>query len=207
MTNTFFTSDLHISHKLVSGIRGFGEPVDAAEREWDTVHTDQHDATLARNWDAVVQPEDTVYILGDLSINSGPQVAEWISQRPGTKHLISGNHDRSHTAIFRKYAADKIAEWSPLFESIQDEAYLTIGGKLVTLSHFPSFEWGDGPGRPTFRYQQFRPWVIPGETVILHGHTHGAETAHGREFHVGVDAHNLSPVPLSTIEAWIATLD
>lgn len=204
---TWFSSDFHISHKLVAGLRGFWRVDQDGVKVPDT---ELHDLTLADNWDAVVQPEDTVYLLGDMSINSGPQVIEWIKDRPGTKRLISGNHDRSHTAIFHKQAKAKIAEWSPYFESILDEDTIKIAGRKVTLSHFPSWEWGDGARAAAdgyvSRYEQFRPWVHAGKTIILHGHTHDIETAHGREYHVGLDAHNLQLVPESTIVEWLATV-
>lgn len=201
---TWFTSDLHIGHKLVSGLRGFWLPGQNGEPA--VPDTDEHDRVLAERWDACVAPDDMVWILGDLSINSGPQVIEWVSKRPGIKNLVSGNHDKSHTAIFRKLAQGKMDEWSMLFESIQDETEIEIDGHPVTLSHFPSWDWGDGPGRGEARYEKFRPWVKD-ETIILHGHTHGTEKGHGREYHVGVDAHEFFPVPESTIIEWIETLD
>ena len=209
---TFFTSDLHIGHKLVSGIRGFGWPKTARLREWDYVEIGLHDATIANNWDSVIGEDDEVWILGDLSINSGPHVAEWIEKRPGRKHLVSGNHDKSHTALFPKYAEAKVAEWAPYFESIQDEATLEIGGKIVTLSHFPYWSWGDGPDTRGDREPGFRPRypkVRPPEgkkTILLHGHTHGLERAHERSLHIGLDAWGLQLVPMSTVEGFLEML-
>ena len=172
-----------------------------------------HDMTLAENWDAVVKPEDTVWILGDLSINSGKHVAPWIAERPGTKHLVSGNHDKTHTGIYTKgKSAPVFEEWSKVFASIQNEATITLAGRTVTLSHFPFWSWGDGPtaggGNPNFkpRYEEHRPTEEP-DTILLHGHTHSKETAHERSFHVGLDAHGLQLVPEAVILEWITTLD
>jgi calcineurin-like phosphoesterase family protein len=42
---------------------------------------------------------------------------------------------------------------------------------------------------------------------LVHGHTH--DTDHGpreRTFHVGIDAHDFTPVPMSTISAWLTRL-
>jgi len=207
---TYFSSDFHIGHKLVSGLREFWTYDQDGAKVPDT---EAHDRTLAENWDAVVQPEDTVWILGDMSINSGAQVTEWLSQRPGTKHLVSGNHDRTHTAIFPKYYKNKIAQWTPFFASIQDEAVIEIAGQEVVLSHFPYWSWGDGPevresAGPGFqaRYEKFRPWE--GEkTILVHGHTHSHERDHERSYHVGLDAHELQLVPEQTIIDWVQTLD
>ena len=95
-----------------------------------------HDMTLAENWDAVVKPEDTVWILGDLSINSGKHVAPWIAERPGTKHLVSGNHDKTHTGIYTKgKSAPVFEEWSKVFASIQNEATITLGERTEQFAH------------------------------------------------------------------------
>ncbi|MGL4998008.1 MAG: metallophosphoesterase family protein [Cetobacterium sp.] len=206
----WFTSDPHISHKLVAGLRGFWR------LDQDDVHmpnTQAHDDTLALHWDAVVAPEDTVWVLGDMSINSGKQVAPWIAERPGTKHLVSGNHDKTHTGIFSPgKSARVLAEWSEVFESIQNETVIELGGKKVTLSHFPFWSWGDGPevrnNNPNFqpRYEKFRPAERP-DTILLHGHTHSKERDHERSYHVGLDAHGLELVSEQTILDWLETLD
>jgi calcineurin-like phosphoesterase family protein len=206
--NIWLTSDLHLSHKLVSGLRGFWMNDQDGVRVPDTF---AHDVTLAENWDAVVQPDDLVYVLGDLSINSGLQVDEWFKDRPGRKRLISGNHDKSHTAIFKPAKSGPVIErWSSIFESILDEDVIEIAGRKVTLSHFPSWEWGDGERARqdgyVSRYEKIRPWMKD-DTILLHGHTHDVERDHGREYHVGLDGHGLQLVPLQTIEDWVKTLD
>lgn len=195
---TWFTSDLHIGHRLVSGLRGFhlenGDP-----------DTGAHDHALATVWDNTVHENDTVWVLGDLSINSGPQVAEWFAWRPGHVHLVSGNHDKSHSLAGHNRSAAKRQEWAPLFKSIQDEAEIEIEGRKVTLSHFPYLSWGDGPGRGPARYEKWRPWEGE-DTILLHGHTHGTEQVHGRSMHVGLDAHGLQLVPLKEVETWVQSL-
>lgn len=199
---------MHWSHRLVSALRGFGYR-DEATRKVVWADTDAHDKAIKDAWYKVVQPEDEVWILGDMSINSGPQVVEIMSQLPGTKHLISGNHDKTNTRIYPpKVHQPKIEEWSHVFASIRDEAQVEIGGHPVTLSHFPSASFGDGDIRePGFkpRYMDIRPEVT-GRSILLHGHTHGKEVDHGREYHVGLDAHGLQLVPEQTIIDWIETL-
>jgi calcineurin-like phosphoesterase family protein len=92
----FFTSDLHIGHRLVAGARlaGSYEHVDRdAVTEADIA---EHNLILAEGWDELVGPDDIVWVLGDLS--GGTKAAQekaltWIGDRPGAKHLIVGNHD------------------------------------------------------------------------------------------------------------------
>lgn len=84
MSNVFYTSDLHIGHRRVSELRGYGS-------------TDQHDGVLGWKWDSDVRPDDTVWILGDISINGGQHALDWIAERPGHKVLVAGNHDPAQT--------------------------------------------------------------------------------------------------------------
>ena len=56
-----------------------------------------HAATIAREWRAVVRPEDLVLIPGDVSMARNhrdvqPDLA-WLEGLPGTKVLAAGNHD------------------------------------------------------------------------------------------------------------------
>lgn len=209
MGKIWFTSDLHLSHKLVTRLRHFTHYDQDGMAAPDT---QTHDDVLAANWDAVIKPEDTVYVLGDMSINSGDHVLEWVAKRPGTIHLISGNHDKTHKGIFQKKALTKIERWKDSFASIQDELVIEIAGRKVTLSHFPYWSWGDGPRAgaddPNFkpRYENQRPKETP-TSILIHGHTHTKDRAHGRQFHVGVDAWDLKPVPYKVVEDWVRTLD
>ena len=86
MSRVFFTSDLHLEHAKVAAMRGFST-------------TDAHDAELAYRWDATVRPEDDVWVTGDLCVGGSAatkRALEWVSQRPGVKHLVPGNHCRVH---------------------------------------------------------------------------------------------------------------
>ena len=188
----FYTSDWHLGHLKVSQLRGFATPA-------------EHDAQLVENCLAVVQPGDTIRFLGDMSINSGNHVMEVLSYLPTRNELFSGNHDKTHTEIFRHVAAQKIALWHHVFDVILDEAVVEIAGRPVTLSHFPYFSWGDGPTRGPARFTHLRPWESE-TSILLHGHTHGPEIEHGRSFHVGVDAHNLQLVPEERIAEWVRSL-
>lgn len=62
-------------------------------RPFDTV--DEMDVTLIQNWNDLVGPDDTVYFLGDLTLN-GKLHAEILALLNGNKMLIQGNHDPWH---------------------------------------------------------------------------------------------------------------
>jgi calcineurin-like phosphoesterase family protein len=202
MPEVFYTSDLHVGHKLVSAIRGFhdGEagtsPEDPRAVIADPV---RHDHVLAARWDATVKKDDIVYVLGDVSINGSQYALDWVAERPGRKHLIAGNHDPVHP-MHSKYL-NALPKWLMVFDSVQPFLRRKIAGHEVLLSHFPYFTWGDGPGRPDARYEQYR---LPDLGVpLLHGHTHGPEIEHDHSYHVGLDAHDMRLVPQSTILEWL----
>lgn len=182
----WYTSDLHIGHRLVAGLRGFGDDTAA------------HDAELARRWDFLVQPGDIVKVLGDLCVGRGrPQDAalEWIAQRPGIKDLVLGNHDAGHPMHSEAHRAQ--AGYLDVFRSAQQTAVHKIAGHRVWMSHFPFA--ADHVADP--RYVEWRPPNI-GQWLI-HGHTHSSVKVVGRQIHVGLDAHGLAPVPRRWVEGVI----
>ncbi|HEU5223031.1 MAG TPA: metallophosphoesterase [Candidatus Lumbricidophila sp.] len=193
MPATKFISDLHFGHEKVAAIRGFD-------------NTDSHDMAIVRAWERQVNPEDTVWVLGDLS--AGGRAAERsalniLSTLPGKKRLIAGNHD-SVAGIHRQFSPNT-GLFREVFEHIADFGRIRLNGKVVLLSHYPYLSQGDGPGRGEARYTQFR---LPDEGQrLIHGHTHhqhptdGSVT--GRELCVSWDAWRRL-VDLGDIHHWLA---
>lgn len=185
----FFTSDMHIGDSMVARYRGFDDVND-------------YEQTLARRWDSIVGDDDVVWVLGDVSGGgSSPRylhALNWISDRTGTKHLVSGNHDRCHP--MRSPDSDTMAEYRRVFDSVKTTGQ--IPGVMAALSHFPYEGEGWGPDRYT-------SWRMPDSGVpIIHGHTHRPEiityTRRGTpQIHVGVDAHHLKPIPVSRVVAYL----
>jgi len=190
----WFTSDLHIGHRLVAGIRGFT----GADGEPDT---SAHNASLADMWDGTVNAQDIVYILGDIALRATEETFNWIDARAGRKILVAGNHDA--VAGFHSSASREQRRWLEHFESIHDFLNLKINGRRVALSHYPYA--GEGAREGVERYSQWRLKDLG--QPLLHGHTHGNEVAHGHQYHVGLDAHGLNFVPESAIALWLNTLE
>lgn len=175
------TSDLHLGHRRVSEYRGFGDDTDA------------HDAHLAEGWDSHVKDDDTVHVLGDLCISNVPRALQWIKDRPGKKHFVSGNHDGCHP-MHRRWQR-VIHAYQEVFDTVQTVGSLRLEGHVVMMSHFPYEE--DHTAAP--RYME---WRLPNRGHwLLHGHTHMAtQRLHDkREIHVGVDAWGMKPVPIEVI--------
>ena len=148
----WYTSDPHFGHRLVARHRGFGEDTDA------------HDAEIIERWNGVVQDVDIVYVLGDLSISAPTRALAILSELPGRKRLISGNHDacwpahQSAPRSLHKYGYFDVFEWVSPFGKRK------IAGEEVLLSHFPygpkisTGEWLPGEWRET-KYPGY--WVNP----------------------------------------------
>ena len=205
MTTVWFTSDLHIGHLLVALDRAERAGVLLSWKMSQDVAVAWNDGLLAHNWDAVVQPGDQVWVLGDISAGSSAaqrNALEWIAARPGEKHLVAGNHDRVHPMYRDAH------KWQPLylevFQSVQPFARRRIGGHTALLSHLPY----RGDHTTEERYNQYR--LRDEGEWLLHGHTHSRASflphVHQRQLHVGVDAWHMAPVSIDVLADGIEQL-
>lgn len=122
---------------------------------------------------------------------------QFFVERNGFIHL-TGNCFPGH-----KDSHKHMKSWMQFFDSIQLHAKKKIAGKEVLFSHFPYWAYGDGPERPTARYEQ---WRLPDLGMPLcHGHTHGKDKSHENMLHVGVDAWGRM-VSLDEIADWVRSL-
>lgn len=116
-----YTSDLHFGHRNVIGFdhRPFKD-------------CDEMDRALIQLWNGRVQPDDTVYILGDLCYHS-PNPPEWyLRQLKGHKILVLGNHD---VPILDNPKTLHYLEGVERMMHVQD------GDKQICLCHFPIAGW------------------------------------------------------------------
>ena len=185
----FITSDPHVGHEKVAEIRGF-----ASANEWDDY--------LADYWDSTVTKYDLVFVLGDTGMSRfETHVLPFFDQRPGRKFLVTGNHDPVHPA--RSDAWKLQPRWLQTFEVVTPYLTRKWGGIRFLMSHFPSISWGDGPERGGEESSRWNEWRLPNSAwaggFLLSGHTHGTEKGHGREYHVGLDAHGLEFITSETV--------
>lgn len=206
MSTTYFTSDLHIGHRLVSGIRGFW--VEGSDPPEADVHA--HSAALMKAW-AHVKPDDIVWFLGDLCVSgkTWPGALKLIQDYlPGRKRLITGNHDP--VASFHREAWKHQRAALEVFETVQDYGTVRIAGQTVLMCHYSYSGVGsegldDETGKPRSeeRYTEFR--LTDCGRPLIHGHTHGKEKLHFSDkgtpqIHVGLDAWNMQLVSSRQIE-------
>lgn len=153
MPNTWFISDPHVGHKNI--IKYCNRPF---------ASTDEMDKTLIKNWNAVVEPEDTVHILGDLAFCTSPGHAYSIlSKLNGIKHVIEGNHDAIALQLHATYDG-LFASWNRIDE-------IEVEGQRIVLCHYAMREWHH---------------ALRG-TWHLFGHTHATLRPFGKSVDVGVD--------------------
>ena len=113
----------------------------------------EHDKIIKKNWNAIVNNNDNVYILGDIGKEGGNKdneyLCEIISTLKGNKHLIQGNHEKLKDNRIRQLFVEIVP-----YKEIVDN-YNGINHNLV-LSHYPILMWNN----------QHKKWIH------LYGHVH-----------------------------------
>jgi calcineurin-like phosphoesterase family protein len=192
---TWFTSDLHLGHANI--IRYSGRPF---------VDVDEMHKALTDRWNANVQPDDTVWVLGDVALGRIDDVLPMVGALHGRKHLLAGNHDRCWAGH-----GSRADGWTERYlqagfaEVHQGKTRVPVCGRSLLACHFPYR--GDSHDRD--RYVEERP-TDSGEW-LLHGHVHERWRQRGRMINVGVDAWHQQPVSEhelnALIEAGVADID
>lgn len=170
MSRIFMTSDLHFGHD-----RGFlYEP-----RGFENI--EDHDETVIQNWNSIVEPEDEVYILGDLMLNNNEHGIECIKRLNGHLHIIYGNHDTDARKTLYESLGFEIHRWAEVIKYRKYNFY---------LSHFPTMTGN-------LEAESLHQCLIN-----LYGHTHQQFNFYQDipfMYHVGLDSHNNYPVLLDDI--------
>lgn len=117
---TWVAADHHFGHaNILTFLRDDGTPL----RPFKNI--EEHDETIIANHNAVVHPQDRVYLLGDVCINRRNRGV--LSRLSGRLVLVKGNHD-----IF------KLNEYLPFFDDIRSYVVQKDhDGNKVILSHIP----------------------------------------------------------------------
>lgn len=163
--STFITSDCHFGHTNI--LKYDKRPFASIE---------EHDSTIIKNWNRAVQPNDSVYYLGDFAFKAdiGIRVAEELN---GKIYFIKGNHDK---ALKDKKLASR-------FEWIKDYHLLKYGGKIFPLFHYAILQWD------RCHYG----------SIHLHGHSHNNIKDENyyryKVFDVGINGWDYTPINLDKI--------
>lgn len=122
--NTLLTADLHFDHENIMKF--------CPENRGRFKDVDHMNEFMVNEWNNAVCPEDTVYILGDVSFGKTTKAIQILQRMNGSKILIKGNHD--HKTL-------KSLEFFQCFESVHDYLEIRYEGHNIVLFHYPIIEW------------------------------------------------------------------
>jgi len=135
MAEEFYIADIHFNHANV---------INFDNRPFNTV--EEMDNAIISNWNNVVSPKDTVYIIGDFCMGTEEKWLGYLRQLKGKKILIKGNHDKALTPDVRKH-----------FDYITEYKEHKTNKKRIIMCHYPI---------PFYRSDYSEA------TYMLYGHVH-----------------------------------
>ena len=163
------TSDLHLGHDkdFIWEPRGFKSCAEMTEKILDNLNT-------------FVQPQDDLWILGDLVLGGLESAQTFLPQIPGKVHVILGNHDTN-----RRREIYESMGWDCHY------AYILKWYKYrFYLSHYPTITENLTKEYPT-------------QALLgLHGHTHSKSKFYEDRpycYNVALDAHDNKPCRIDLI--------
>lgn len=171
MGKIWITSDWHFNHQreFIYIPRGFSSV------------EEMNEAIIARH-NQLVQPEDDVYVLGDLMLGDSEKGIECIKRMNGKLHIVRGNHDTD-----RRWELYKSL---PNVVEMDNAIYLKYKRHNFYMSHYISLTGN------------LEKESLTQMTLNLFGHTHQKDNFYMDMpylYHVGVDSHNCRPVLLDDI--------
>ena len=193
--NLFFASDLHLSHKAMT------------QKGWRTPGYEERWFTAAHN---ILSKNSTLFLLGDIAFAKQAYWFNRLSELPGEKVLVCGNHDRNRENWYKKWGFRKVVPFGDLMylklELGKNETIntpVTYYGNIL-LSHVPAFE-----SVGTAYDQRFQGLMRKGERwfnrssciLNIHGHTHGKGADDHRTMDVGIDVIGEQVISLAQILA------
>ena len=188
---TWFTADTHLGHANIVKLclRPFLTQTEEERAREDprgnwrvsTETVDRHDAALIDAINAAVQPEDTLWVLGDFcwgKLEEAKAYRERIACR--NVNLVWGNHD--HRSI------------EPAFAKTIEQGMVSADGHKIWLNHYPMRSW----------HKSFHgSWH-------LYGHVHSRlqhedeQTPWLLAKDVGVDACDYKPMSIEDLRRYMA---
>lgn len=169
MGKVYFTSDLHFNHEnLCKSIR--------------KVDAQISNELIIKNWNKTVSKRDTVYILGDITMEKHQDIANIMSKLQGNKVLIGGNHDVKRCC----------------------KEYQKLGITVMGVLQYKGFLCTHIPVHPTQLYG-FKGNIhghihLPG--IIKNVGVYDPPKLEGPYFNVNTEFHNYTPILFDDIVKW-----
>jgi calcineurin-like phosphoesterase family protein len=136
--NIWFTADLHLGHKNI--LKHQPNRIEAMSLK-DENDIEGHDKYIISMWNEKVQPNDEVYILGDMIMGSQQTALYYIDKlkSKGCKiHLVVGNHDKSIRNMVNKFDSINLIK-REVFK--KNEFPFLLNDFEVIMSHYPFKSW------------------------------------------------------------------
>lgn len=124
MSDTFFVSDLHLSHRKILEYC-------PESRKYDNI--DEMNESIIEIWNNTVFKNDSVYILGDVSFGKPKSTVEILKRLNGKNFfLVVGNHDAK---LLRDPEFCEFFTWIKLYNEEK------ICGENFVMMHYPIASW------------------------------------------------------------------
>ena len=174
---TFFTSDTHFDDPY--GLQYFNRPFHSV---------DEMNAVMVEKWNSVVTQNDTVYHLGDLTLDDISHFTKWVSQLNGYIKILPGSHD--HPWLKEFVPSDRVQLLAPLVSLEFPELTARKDPQVIVMCHYSMQVW-DRSNQGSWH---------------LFGHSHGKLRGVGLSFDVGVDCTEFTPLSLERVASKMAQL-
>ena len=139
---------------------------------------------IVENWNSIVQPDDVVYVLGDIMLNDNEQGLKLLKSLKGEIHIVLGNHDTATREALYK-TCENVVEVT-LAERLKYKGYHFF------MTHYPCFTGNLDDEKP-----------LKQRMISLCGHTHTKNSFLDWEqspiFHCEVDTNDCYPWLLDDI--------
>lgn len=176
----FFTSDLHLGHENI--IRFCDRPF---------ANANAMNEALVERWNAVVNDNDIVFVLGDVAFGGAQLYDRYLPQLRGRKFLVYGNHDF-------KNMRDRYTRY---FEQVALKMFISVDGQPIILNHEPLLCFGGQLNN--------RTWHLYGHVHTTKNGKRGCDYGRVRSmctptmYDVGVDFNDFTPVRFQDVKAQI----
>lgn len=145
-------------------------------------------AVLVERWNRAVAEEDTIYHLGDFTLDDIHHFWNWASQLNGNIRILPGSHDDPWLKDF--VAGGKVQVVAPLISLEFPELMTGQSSQVIVLCHYSMQVW-DRSNQASWH---------------LFGHSHGKLKGIGLSFDVGVECTDFTPLALDQAALKMAEL-
>ena len=179
--NIFFISDLHLGHHNV--LKFDGRPF----KDVQEMHVE-----LIKNWNSVVNDDDIVYNLGDLSFGNDELDKWFLYSVKGKIHHVMGNHD-ALKSIRKLDRIEKIYEYGTEITVEDKDSDDRSGKNHIIMSHYPILSWNRA---------HHGSWH-------LHGHCHGSLVKSNQDYYkrrvmdVGCNMIGYTPISYDEVKKYM----